>query len=104
MTNLGIDMTAGNPFGNKRHDYQVRIFQGDYHSLQHHWINIPIRASIRLGSQKARVKSVDRSMENDDVSGGVQQAAEARTGNHKSHSSPHPGTQQNHDDDFDAFF
>lgn len=80
---LSISITASNPFGNKWHDYQTRIFQGDYHSLQHYWINqrsISIRASIRLGSLKARVKTVDRSIENNDVIGGMQQAGGNKNG------------------------
>lgn len=73
---LTVMLAAVNPF-QSHSAYKNRVVQGDYtgihrqiESQSHQFL---IRVSYRFGSLKARVKTVDRSIENNDVIGGIKQ-------------------------------
>lgn len=73
---LTVMLAAVNPF--ESHSvYKNRIVQGDYtgltRTIQGQSHQFGLRVSYRFGSLKARVKTVDRSINNDDVIGGIQQ-------------------------------
>lgn len=72
---LTVQLWAQNPF--ERHSvYRSRTVQGDYTGWQRTIRcdqQFGVVVSWRLGSLKARVKTADRTIENDDVVGGIKQ-------------------------------
>lgn len=72
---LTVDLAAMNPF--ERHGvYKTRIVQGDYTGINRSVNNrqmFGVRLSYRFGSLKARVKTADRTIQNDDMVGGIKQ-------------------------------
>lgn len=72
---LTVMLAAQNPFEHCN-VYKQRIVQGDYRSIERTKRRpqmFGIRVSYRFGSLKTQVKKADRSIENDDVVGGIKQ-------------------------------
>ena len=71
---LTVNVTANCPFGNKYDDFKAYVVQGDYLSEGHHYgrrRSAYISVSYRFGKLNASVKKASRSINNDDVEGGV---------------------------------
>ncbi len=82
---LTVRVSADQPFGGKWSKYTSRTWQGDVTGLSTSWwVNrkFTLSVSYRFGSLKASVKSVDKSIVNDDLqqSSGSQQGGQGQGG------------------------
>lgn len=77
---LTVSLTAMSPF--EHHAvWKQRVVQGDYLSTSRTVYmpqSVGVRLSWRFGTLKTRVKTVDRSIDNSDVVGGIKQAGASR--------------------------
>lgn len=71
---LSVRLSAGNLFGPDLRSYPSHTVQGDFRGTQT-WLgsqrHVGISISWRFGSLRGGVKSVDRTIENDDIVGGI---------------------------------
>ena len=71
---LSVRLSAGNLFGPDLRSYPSHTVQGDFRGTQT-WLGsqryVGISISWRFGSLRGGVKSVDRTIENDDIVGGI---------------------------------
>lgn len=71
---LSVRLSAGNLFGPDLRSYPSHTVQGDFRGTQT-WLSsqrhVGISISWRFGSLRGGVKSVDRTIENDDIVGGI---------------------------------
>ncbi|MCM1079791.1 MAG: outer membrane beta-barrel protein [Bacteroidales bacterium] len=71
---LTVNLSANNPFGNKYYDFKSCVIQGDYLSESHFYQrrrSCYLSVSYRFGKLNASVKKAARSINNDDLEGGV---------------------------------
>jgi hypothetical protein len=80
---LTVSLAAVNPFNWDHNTLTMKTVNGDYTgktSVDVRMRQIGIRLSYRFGNLRASVKHVNKSIENDDIVGGVQRGDENRTG------------------------
>lgn len=72
---LTVRLNANNPIGGRFQCYRSGTTQGDFTGVSE-WLNrqksVSISVSLRLGKLSATVKKTDRTIENEDVVGGIQ--------------------------------
>ncbi len=76
---LTVRFEVANPFGPHYMTYRTYTQQGDYTGIGHHMRyqkKMGITLSYRFGKLSSRVKNVNKTIENDDVVGGLKQSAQ----------------------------
>lgn len=71
---LTVSLTAANVFGSHQYGYTSRNVQGDFRGYDTHLQSrkgVTLSVSWRIGSLKGGVKNVERTIENNDVVGGI---------------------------------
>lgn len=71
---LTVSLTAANIFGSHRYGYTSHSVQGDFRGYNTHMQTrkgVTLSVSWRIGSLKGGVKNVERTIENNDVVGGI---------------------------------
>lgn len=72
---LTVRLNANNPIGGKYQCYRSGTTQGDFTGISNWWSrqkSVSVSVSLRLGKLSATVKKTDKTIENEDVVGGIQ--------------------------------